>query len=398
MIGRGPRINMAMAALLAALAGGSASAIAEGSFVLAPPAAPRTPSNPVAPAPEPAVARGDLLSHGASALRSDLLAERIETLWLLYKSRHIDPSGRIVDNGNGGISHSEGQGYAMVLAALADDRATFDRVWAWTQRELYAPGSDLAAWKWDPKSLPHVSDPNNATDGDLLIAWGLSVGADRWNDEALRSAGRRIARAVWDETIIDSGFGRVLLPGRSGFDAGDRDDGPVVNLSYWVFPAIEAMAALAPEHDWAAVEASGRRLAEIARFGPLRLPTDWVSLAGPEPTPAAGFDPTYGYNAVRIPLYLAMSRRTGREELRPFAGQWNAAEDVGPFVIDVATGAARDVFGGAGFKILSALTDCIVSGMPLDPGLSALDDDFYYPATLGLLALNTIEKEHQACL
>jgi len=35
-----------------------------------------------------------------------------------------------------GISHSEGQGYGMLLAVAADDRPTFDLLWGWTRAQL----------------------------------------------------------------------------------------------------------------------------------------------------------------------------------------------------------------------------------------------------------------------
>ena len=34
--------------------------------------------------------------------------------WLAFRNRFIAPEGRVVDTGNGGVSHSEGQGYAML--------------------------------------------------------------------------------------------------------------------------------------------------------------------------------------------------------------------------------------------------------------------------------------------
>lgn len=45
--------------------------------------------------------------------------------WDTFKARFLDPSGRVVDPQNGGISHSEGQGYGMLLALRADDREAF---------------------------------------------------------------------------------------------------------------------------------------------------------------------------------------------------------------------------------------------------------------------------------
>jgi len=33
-----------------------------------------------------------------------------------YQSKFISPEGRVIDDANGGISHSEGQGYGMLIA------------------------------------------------------------------------------------------------------------------------------------------------------------------------------------------------------------------------------------------------------------------------------------------
>jgi endo-1,4-beta-D-glucanase Y len=95
--------------------------------------------------------------------------------WNLYKARFLDPAGRIVDNANGNISHSEGQGYGLLLSYLADDRGDFDRIWSFTRTEMLVRNDGLAAWKWDPLAKPHVSDTNNATDGDLLMAYSSPV-------------------------------------------------------------------------------------------------------------------------------------------------------------------------------------------------------------------------------
>jgi endo-1,4-beta-D-glucanase Y len=42
--------------------------------------------------------------------------------WRQYKDRFVTSEGRVVDNANGGISHSEGQGYAMLIAERLDQR------------------------------------------------------------------------------------------------------------------------------------------------------------------------------------------------------------------------------------------------------------------------------------
>jgi hypothetical protein len=48
--------------------------------------------------------------------------------WRSYKRRFLSDQGRVIDTANGGISHSEGQGYGMLLAVAASDHETFDAI------------------------------------------------------------------------------------------------------------------------------------------------------------------------------------------------------------------------------------------------------------------------------
>src|SRR5260370_41165440 len=95
----------------------------------------------------------------------------------------------------------------------------------------------LAAWRWDPSATPHVGDRNNASDGDILIAWALAEAGQAWSQSAYKTASLRMTQAIARTSIADTRAGPVLMPGQHGFGAGDRPDGPVVNLSYWVFPS-----------------------------------------------------------------------------------------------------------------------------------------------------------------
>jgi endoglucanase len=63
--------------------------------------------------------------------------ERLITSWRIYADRFITADGRVVDNANGNVSHSEGQGYAMLLAERLDDRDTFAKIWLWTKQSVH---------------------------------------------------------------------------------------------------------------------------------------------------------------------------------------------------------------------------------------------------------------------
>src|SRR4051812_9603220 len=225
--------------------------------------------------------------------------------WDAYRSRFIEDDGRIVDNANGNISHSEGQGYGLLLSLAANDRVTFEKIWTFTFTELLIRDDGLVSWKWDPAAKPKVSDHNNATDGDILIAYALAKAGMAWKEPRYTAAAQKLARAIGKNTFGRDGGSVFLLPGATGFGAGERSDGPVVNLSYWVFEAFPVLAGLAPEYDWNRVWREGVTLLQQATSGRVRLPSDWISIRSRLQTkPAEGFAPEFGYNSLRIPLYL----------------------------------------------------------------------------------------------
>ena len=313
--------------------------------------------------------------------------------WSRYKAAFLGADGRL-DAGK--ISHSEGQGYALTLAAFYDDREAFAKVWAWTAANLEIRGDHLAAWAWRPDDEPHAKDRNNATDGDLLIAWGLAEAGRRWQAPAYTQEARRIARALTREAVFPSAFGPALRPGAAGFGEKDTDDGPLVNLSYWVFPALEALAGIAPEGDWKAVSRSGLALYDAARFGPFGLPSDWISLRA-APRPAQNRPPVLGYELIRAPLYLAWGPPEAKPRLAALTRAWLDASGGMPTVIDVEKGAVAESFADPGYHAVAALARCAAFGEKFPDDLREVKPDSYYPATLHLLALTVLRVKYPQC-
>jgi len=329
-------------------------------------------------------------------LGTGLPGDWLRDAWSTYKKRFVR-AGRVIDDVNR-ISHSEGQGYAMLIAARAGDRLGFDEIWQWTKRELYIDASGLAAWKWDERSVPNVVDKNNASDGDILIAWALIESSNQWGTLEHREAARDIVRAVGKRNIVQTPAGPVLLPGRIGFSPEDHPDGHVVNLSYWVFPAFDRFRALEPSIDWAAIQATGLELLRGSRFGPLRLPADWISIGSGHPNPAQAFPAKFSYNAIRIPLYLAWAKITQPDLVRPFVGLWNDALNLGPFEVDLSSGSALQTFGGTGFKAVVAAAKCALHREKVHPSLRKVEPDSYYATTLHILSLIAIQERYPECL
>ena len=321
-----------------------------------------------------------------------------EAEWQAYAATFITPDGRVVDNANGNVSHSEGQGYGLLLARIANDPERFETIWHWTERHLKVRPDHLLSWKWDP-GKGAVADLNTATDGDILVAWALADAARQFNRPDYLLAARQMAESIGREVIEERHGSPILLPGVSGFRDKDQPDGPVINLSYWVFPAFRTLQELAPDHDWDSLEAHGLAVLAGSAFGPLKLPADWQSVAGAAPQPARNFPPRFGYDAIRIPLYLAWAGGPRAiEALRRFAELPSGAPTGGPFVYDIATGTPAQRLDGSGYRLILALARCATAGGTIDPDIIKSRDALYYPETLRLLSLAVLRERYPQCL
>lgn len=316
--------------------------------------------------------------------------------WAIFKSRFIRDNGKLVDSFSA-LSHSEGQGYAMLLALGADDRATFDKIWTWTRDNLKRPTDSLLAWNWTPTlggPGGAIGDSNDATDGDILVAWALHRAARQWQAPAYDAAAKPIARDVLEKLVRKVGGFAVLLPGLNGFE---HDGTITVNLSYWIFPAFLSLNEIVPSLRWYELERSGLYLVNAARFGTAKLPADWMAV---KPDGHGGLDlsllpdkPNYGFDAMRIPLYLLWDGKASADSVAPLLSFWEKSKNNKiPAVVNLVSGAASDYPIPPGMRAVVAAVEAHAAqpdrrlGTALIPTLPATaDDKDYYSAALGLL-------------
>jgi endoglucanase len=307
--------------------------------------------------------------------------------WQAFRGRYLTSEGRIVDSGNKGVSHSEGQGYGMLAAVRADDRPNFDRMLAWTRRTLKRRTDTLSAWRYRPDAANPVSDQNNATDGDLLIAWALLEAGRRWGVSEHSAQGTAIGRDVLKHLVRRAGGSLVLLPGARGFDRRERT---TLNPSYYVFPAMRVLAQAVPDPAWVKLAADGLGLLRAARFGKWKLPPDWLLLAksdGAVSLPDA-FPPRFSYDAVRVPLYLAWARLAAEPAVGDAAAFWtDPTHAYVPAWVDLTNNAIAPYAATAGIASVARLAAASRAGAMVGPrglpGIASAPD--YYAAVLGIL-------------
>ena len=305
--------------------------------------------------------------------------------WLKYRDRFVGDDGRVRDTGNKDVSHTEGQGWSMLFAESFDDRVSFDHIWNWTRDTLQQPDSALFSWRWDPNDKNPIADANNATDGDVLIAWALARAAHRWNSPDYREAAHRIVLDIRKKLITRIAGRLVLVPGTAGFTS--EDGTIVVNPSYYVYPALAEFHRLDGSAEWARLRSDGLRLLAKARFGQWELPPDWVAIdkAG-EVAPASSQPPRFGFDAIRIPLYLIWGREATPQRLASELKFWNGFSDKPvPAWVDVTNGSLAPFPAPNGFQAIMQLARSRFQARAL-PLPQIGDGDDYYSASLILLA------------
>ncbi|HKN23180.1 MAG TPA: cellulose synthase complex periplasmic endoglucanase BcsZ [Terracidiphilus sp.] len=240
-------------------------------------------------------------------------------LWNSYASRFIDPqSGRVFDPSGDQHTTSEGQAYALFFSLADNDRPTFNRVLAWTEKNLASGDltTHLPAWLWgkDKDGQWKILDPNSASDADVWMAYSLLEAGRLWKSSADANLGRAMLALIASKEVVNlPGFGPMLVPGPAGFQLGDNW---ILNPSYLPIFVFERFAALDPTGPWQQIVLSIPRL--LAESSPHGYAMDWVEYVPgdgfypmPKPSDANQNGPNASgpggsYDAIRVYLWAGM--------------------------------------------------------------------------------------------
>ena len=200
--------------------------------------------------------------------------------------------------------------------------------------------------------------------------------------------------------IVEKDGRLALLPGASGFSA---PEGVTVNLSYYVFPALADFAAhdRRPGAPWSRLIRDGLYFLREARFGEHGLPANWV-LLNDHVSSAPGRPAVFGYDAVRIPLYLAWYRPKDPASAPMIAFWASFGFGVNP-AAEIALGHDKvdTLTPGPGMiRLIDAVGGLVRGGSwsrlaPASDEATAKQD--YYSAALGLLSRLARERWEELC-
>ncbi len=319
--------------------------------------------------------------------------------WEQFKRRFVSEEGRVVDTGNGGISHSEGQGFGMLLAVAHDDRPAFERIWDWTSRNLALREDGLFVWRWVPDQVNPTEDLSSASDGDIIIAWALARASSRWEDQPYLEMAQELAKTIRRNLVAEVGGETLMLPGPVW---PRRADSTVINLSYWIFPAFQELNQIDPSPEWEKLIQTGINLIARARFGTWELPADWAAITSDGTlTQADDFPFVFGYEAVRIPLYYLWAGFEQKRVLRIFQAFWAATAKGNRLItiLGLATNGVIQQENVLGYRAVNQLVDCAITRKSARfLGKTFADYDDYYSSVLFMLARLAAEESMPYCL
>lgn len=338
--------------------------------------------------------RSALLSLAGAALAPRLARAQAGSLhplapaWEMWKSACLSPEGRVVDGPQQEASHSESQGYGLLLAALMADAEAFDRIDRWTAANLAVRPDRLLAWRWLPDAADPVPDRNNASDGDLFHAWALVRAAHTLARPELLDRAAAVATDLALACILPhpADPARVVFtPAAEGFA---REGGLVVNPSYYMPLAMREIAEATGVIAFAAAARDG--LAILRDLAGAGLMPDWITVGASGYAPDPQMSDRNGYDALRVPLFLVWSGQADHPAVTRQAQALAAAATLppqAPTVFDRVTGALRETSADPGYAAVAGLVTCAAGGhtgaaIPrFDPAQP------YYPATLHLFTL-----------
>jgi endo-1,4-beta-D-glucanase Y len=241
-------------------------------------------------------------------------------LWQTYKNDDLEAStGRTIDHSQpDNITTSEGESYTMIRAVWMDDQPTFNKSLTFSQNILQRP-DHLFSWKFG--ELPNgeygietsEGGNNTASDGDTVIAMSLLMAYSRWGQTKYLTDAQQIITSIWNEEVVEVNGQPVMTA--DNLERNSKTE-VVVDPSYFNPAAYRLFEKVDPSQNWNGLinntytilgEISKSNLGSSSSDG---LPPDWIEMNRTTglitPDTSSGYDTNYGYDAMRVPFWLAL--------------------------------------------------------------------------------------------
>lgn len=242
--------------------------------------------------------------------------------WLRqYVQSAVQGGLRVVYPSEGNVTVSEGQGYGMLIAALANDAPTFAGLWDYAQRHLDAHG--LMNWKIGPSGT--TVGQTSATNGDENMAQALIMAGWRWPGHGYGRAGITMANAIYQHDLTAN----LLVGPGDGWPGsqtgGDIAPGYIDPYAYHVFAQVDG------HRRWQKVLTTNLAWLKTVGANPTTgLVPDWETTEGHPVVPPGSANPSqadaYYENAAPYSMWMAQwVERSGANALAGTLGRFLAS-------------------------------------------------------------------------
>lgn len=195
----------------------------------------------------------------------------------------------------------EAVGFGLLMAAYAEDKPTFDGIYAFYKSKRTARSNNMMGWS---VTCDGFNDEGSATDGDIDVAFALLVASQHWGtsykEEALDVL-EVVSSSVIATCSVRGESVKILYPGYSGGPWGGCG---MTDLMYHTPAFFRIFAEVTGDPVWTDLVRGSYVLLEGSAHPETGLVPDWQTAAGvPGPGGRAGH---FGYDACRAPWRLAL--------------------------------------------------------------------------------------------
>lgn len=299
--------------------------------------------------------------------------------WDDYKQKYLADNGAIIDTGNNKISHTEGQSYGLIFSLYYDDQESFKKILKWTDDNLFNSEKGLYVWAYKRQESDPVADKNNATDGDLMIAWALIEAGKKWKNKDYIRKGEKILSVIQNSLVVSFAKKDVLLPGLVSF----LDSSKItINPSYYIFPALKAVSQHTYQKRWKKIADDGKKIITSVEGLKVPITPDWLTMTLDGKVEVSDKWPARSsYDAIRVPMYLYWEDQNAPElaEWKNWFSKFSA--NTNPAYVDVVSGEQ------AKYTMTSGLLNVrkLVMGEAVEEPVFTEKDD-YFNASLSMLS------------
>ncbi|HIC10623.1 MAG TPA: hypothetical protein EYO61_04610 [Campylobacterales bacterium] len=237
--------------------------------------------------------------------------------WKMFKKNFISSQGRVIDRFNSNITHTESIGYGLFFSVSYGDRKTFDLIRKWLHNNIEVNKMGLYGWKWGKRDDGSwgMLDMNNATDGDMWIAYSLLLAYEKWNDVKYLGEAQKLISAIKKHTIIKVNGKYLLLPAQFGFV---KKDHIKLNPSYTIPFIFEKFSIYDKDKLWKAFLLDSIDMFQNSAVGNLRIHPDWIKLdLKSNQYTYYENESIFGFDSIRVPLFLGYQYKiTKRDYLK----------------------------------------------------------------------------------